>query len=99
MNIEIEWHSDQFNINLASKPGVEAFISIKGCRLVDGNDGQFIGYPATKNTNTNKWWRHVWGSDKFNAAVLEKVLATQPRQNSAPRGRRQAEDDGEDIPF
>jgi DNA-binding cell septation regulator SpoVG len=95
VNIEIEWHGDNFNLNLASKPGAEAFLSVKGCRLVDGNDGQFIGYPSTKNATSGKWWRHVGGSDKFNAAVLEKVLATQPRQ-SAPRGRQ--EDDG-DIPF
>ena len=59
MEIAIEFHGDQFNVNLSSKPGAEAFLSIKGCRLVDGDGGQFIGYPATKNTNTGKWWRHA----------------------------------------
>jgi hypothetical protein len=100
MNIEIEFHNDQFNINLSSKPGAEAFLSIKGCRLVDGDQGQFIGYPATKNANTGKWWRHAWGSDKFNAAVLEKVLASQPRQPARSGGGRQRQDDDmSDVPF
>jgi hypothetical protein len=95
MNIEIEWHQDQFNVNLANKPG-ETFLSIKGCRLVDGADGTFVGYPATKNATTGKWWRHAWGSDKFNAAVLEKAMASRPSSG----GRRPSrDDDGDPIPF
>jgi DNA-binding cell septation regulator SpoVG len=93
MEISIEWHQEQFNINLSSKAGAEAFLSIKGCRLVDGDDGQFIGYPSTKNANSGKWWRHVWGSDKFNAAVLEKVMASMP-----VKGKAMMRPD-EDIPF
>lgn len=96
MDIQIEWHGDQFNINIASQKGGEAFLSIKGCRLADGNDGQFVSYPATKNANTGKWWRHVWGSDKFNAVVLEKVKASKPVGGGAPRGHKVAD---EDIPF
>lgn len=96
MEITITWHGDQFNIDLASKPKAEAFLSIKGCRIVQGNDGSFVGYPATKNANTGKWWRHCWGSDNFNAVVLEKALATQP---AAGGQRRQSASADEDIPF
>jgi hypothetical protein len=99
VHIAITWHSEQFNIDLASKEGAEAFLSVKGCRLVDGADGSFISYPATKNANTGKWWRHVWASDKFNAAVMEKVLASKPQQ-ARGAGRTQRQDDGlGDIPF
>lgn len=96
MNIIITWHGDQFNAELASKEGAEPFLSIKGCRIVDGTKGAFVSWPATKNTNTGKWWSHVWGSDRFNAAVLEKALASRP-SDRAPARRRA--DDGEDIPF
>lgn len=96
MEIGIEWHGDQFNVDLSSKAGADAFLSIKGCRLAEGSDGPFVGWPATKNTNTGKWWKHCWGSDKFNAAVLEKALATKP----AGGQRRRSQDDADgDIPF
>ena len=53
MNIEITWHGDNFNIDLSNK-GKEAFLSIKGCRLVNGQDGPFVSYPAKKNESTGK---------------------------------------------
>ncbi len=93
MHITIEHHGDQFNVNLASKEGADAFLSIKGCRVVSGNDGEFIGYPATKNQNTGKFWKHVWGSDKFNAAVLSAYHASRPQKQQ----RRQRDDD--EAPF
>jgi DNA-binding cell septation regulator SpoVG len=95
MEIGITWHNDQFNIDLSSKAGVEAFLSIKGCRIAQGNDGPFVSYPATKNASTGKWWRHAWGSDGFNAAVLKKAQASQ--QSAPAKQPRMAPD--EDIPF
>lgn len=93
MHISIEFHGDQFNVNLSSKEGAEAFLSIKGCRLVNGSKGEFVSYPATKNQKTGKYWSHVWGSERFNAAVLEKVQASMPQQ------RRQSRDDDDSAPF
>lgn len=93
MHITLEFHNDQFNVNLSSKEGAEAFLSIKGCRVVQGNDGEFLSYPATKNQKTGKYWKHVYGSDKFNAAVLEKYHASRPQQ------RRQSRDDDDSAPF
>lgn len=97
MHIAIEHHNDQFNVNLSSKEGAEAFLSIKGCRIASGREGEFVSYPATKNQSTDKWWRHVWASDKFSHAVLEKYHATKP-QRGAGRAQRGG-DDYEDAPF
>lgn len=96
-NITITWHGDQFNVELSSKPGQEAFLSIKGCRIVDGTKGPFVSYPATKNATTGKWWNHAWGSDAFNAVVLSKAQEAMPKAPS----RRQAApvDDDSSIPF
>jgi hypothetical protein len=94
MEIAVKWFNDQFNVSLLSKPGADPFLDIKGCRLVNGQNGLFVGWPATKNASTGKWWNHVYGSEKFNAAVLEKAQASQP--NAAPRGRQEPD---EDIPF
>jgi hypothetical protein len=95
MEIQITFHGDQFNVELASKPGAEAFLSIKGCRLVNGSNGPFVSWPATKNSNTGKWWQHCWASEKFAAVVLEKAQASQPKQESP----RMSRDGGDDIPF
>jgi hypothetical protein len=96
MDIQIEWHNDQFNVHLASKPEAEPFLTVKGCRLASGSKGAFVSWPATKNQQSGKWWSHVWGSERFNAAVLEKVQASQPSQT---RGRSQRHDEDGDIPF
>lgn len=96
MNIITTWHGDQFNTELASKEGAEPFLSVKGCRIVDGAKGPFVSWPATKNTNTGKWWAHAWASDKFNEAVLAKAQASVPSK-AAPRQVQQTEDS--DIPW
>jgi hypothetical protein len=102
MEVIITWHNDQFNVELASRPGAEAFLSVKGCRIVDGTKGPFVSYPATKNTTTGKWWSHCWGSDAFNAVVLSKAQASMPskapaRRQAAPAGGGGA--DMDEIPF
>ena len=93
--ITVKWFKDQFNVSLSSKEGADEFLSIKGCRIVDGQKGPFVSYPSRKQDD-GKYWNHVWGSDKFNAVVLSKAQAAMPRQES--RGKP-PEDDGGDIPF
>ena len=106
MEITLEWHGDQFNINLHGAPGAEPFLSIKGCRIKEGSKGQFISYPATKNQSTGKWFNHVYGGEKFNAHVM-KLAAQQVKKPSqdgvkARQLTKQGsgfEDMDSDIPF
>lgn len=102
MEIITTWHGEQFNVELASKEGVEAFLSIKGCRIVDGSKGPFVSWPATKNQTTGKWWQHCWASERFAEAVLAKAQASMPAK--APARRQEARQDSgagddSDIPF
>lgn len=106
MKITIKWFGDQFNIGLASAEGRDEFLSIKGCRLKSGERGDFVSWPAQKKDD-GTYWRHVWGSDEFQAAVIREAKKSQPQdakparqkderwQASAPA--RQTEED--DIPF
>ena len=106
MKIGIEHHNDQFNVTLASKEGAPPFLTIKGCRVVDGSKGPFVSWPA-KKMESGKYWNHVYASEAFQAAVLEAVNATRPAkparqkderwQASAPA--RQAAPEEDDIPF
>ena len=87
-----------FNVGIASKEGADPFLEIKGCRLVDGKNGQFVSGPATKNEKTNLYWNHTYFSEKFSAAVLAKVLETMPKKPSGKMPGGTLIDD-DDIPF
>lgn len=90
LHVQTVWKTDdQFNVELCSKEGAEAFLSIRGCRIVSGSKGEFVSFPATKNQSTNKYWNHVWANEKFAAAVLAK--AKESRQSS--RGSRSRDED------
>ena len=85
----------QFNVSLASAEGKEPFLTVKGCRIVDGTKGEFVSWPATKNEKTGKYWNHVWASDAFNAAVLQAAKDAAPK----PANRKPAPVEDDDIPF
>jgi DNA-binding cell septation regulator SpoVG len=84
----------QFNVSLSSGEGKQPFITIKGCRIVDGSNGPFISWPARK-LDTGKYWNHVYASDAFSAAVLAEAQKTQTK--AAPKSRNTEADS--DIPF
>jgi len=102
MDIRIE-HFDgkypSFNVALASAPGKQEFLTIKGCRIVEGSKGAFVSWPATKNEKTGKYWNHVWANDAFADAVLKAAQDAMPK-NPAPSRRDDRRDDGlSDVPF
>jgi DNA-binding cell septation regulator SpoVG len=90
MNISIEHHGDQFNVALTSPGKDEPFITIKGCRVVNGSKGPFVSWPARKQDN-GKYWNHVYASESFAAAVLSAVNKSQATARPAP-SRRPADD-------
>ena len=86
MKISIAHFSGQFpsfNVSLHSAEGTEAFIEIKGCRLVNGSSGEFISWPSRKQEN-GKYWNHIYASENFNAAVLKKVKEGMPPAAHVP---------------
>ena len=88
MDIRTTWFGDQFNIELASAPGKDAFLSVKGCRIVSGRNGDFISPPSTKNEKTGKYWNHAWLSEPFGAVVMEKAMASKPAQDTRTLAER-----------
>ena len=54
MEISIKWFEGKypsFNVAIASQPGRDPFVEIKGCRIVKGKDGEFVAPPSTKGNN------------------------------------------------
>lgn len=96
MNIGIEHHNDQFNVTLTSPGGSEPFLTVKGCRIIQGQNGPFVSWPA-KKMDSGKYWNHVYTSRAFGDAVVaayNKSKASAPPARKAPS--RPADDD---VPF
>ena len=104
MKITVNWIAGdrpQFNVSLSSAPGKEAFLDIKGCRIVDGAKGPFVSWPATKNEKTGKWWNHCYGSEAFNDAVMAEAQLSKPKADTRTHSerRRGEQDDSSEAPF
>lgn len=93
MHIQVKWFDNQFNVELYSKPNGDPFLTIKGCRIVNGNKGEFVSWPATKNQNTGKFWNHAYASEAFAQHVLDEAHKARLTQRQNSRG----DDDG--APF
>lgn len=104
MKITVKWFNDQFNIGLASAEGRDEFLSIKGCRLKSGEKGEFVSWPSQKKDD-GTYWRHVWGSDEFQAAVIREAKKGQPAAKAAKpkdeawKARQPAAVEDESLPF
>lgn len=92
----------QFNVMLHTAKGSEPFLEIKGCRIVNGTNGPFVSWPATKGNN-GKYWNHVYAGEKFAAHVLALAQGGQARRppppRPAPRASSGFEDMADDVPF
>lgn len=100
MEISIKWFDGQypsFNVGVSSKAGNDPFIEVKGCRIVQGKDGEFVSPPSTKGKN-DKYWNHAYFSKDFAAVVLEKAKESQP-QKQAPAKHQASDDFDSDLPF
>jgi DNA-binding cell septation regulator SpoVG len=104
MKIDIEHHDNQFNVALTSPTGNEPFITIKGCRIMQGPTGPFVSWPSRKQEN-GKFWNHVYASRAFGDAVLsaynKSTAEAPPPRRAPPQNTRQqapAHDDS-DVPF
>ena len=95
MEISIEWKEGKypsFNLMLASKEGVDPFITIKGCGIMKGSKGEFVKYPSKKMDNGN-WFNYIYANEKFNAVVLEKAKAAQVTRTPAGKSVQDMESD------
>lgn len=102
MKISIKHFTGQypsFNVSLSTREGMEQFIEIKGCKIMNGSNGEFVSWPSRK-LDGGKYWNHVYASNAFNEAVLKeaKVEAPAPVQ-AAPKAVSAPFDDLQDVPF
>ena len=104
LQVEVE-HKDgkypSFNLILRTGAGKDPFMIVRGCRIVQGQNGEFISYPSRKQDD-GKYWNHVYGSKEFNDIVLS---AAHKAEKAAPAPAKQApagnsvQDMDDDIPW
>lgn len=94
MKIEIQQFEGQFNVALCSKEGVQPFLTIRGCRVVEGRNGRFVSWPARKTEKG--YWNHCVASEPFAAAVLAAYEESAPKPAIKAKA---AEPEDDPIPF
>lgn len=92
MNIGIELRERDFNVTLTTPGGKEPFLTIKGCRIVKGQDGDFVSWPA-KKLDSGKWFNYVYASRPFGEVVLREYTKAQAQQG------RKADVPADDVPW
>lgn len=93
MQINCTWFGDNFNVELSSQQGKEPFLVIKGCRIKDGQKGEFVSWPANPpKEHGGKWWNHVYASEAFAVAVIEAAKKAQPAKDTRTLGERKRPD-------
>lgn len=98
MKITTTWFNDQFNVSLASKPDADPFLTVKGVRIKQGSNGEFVAWPSQKKSD-GTYWKHCFASDAFNEAVLAEAKKTQPKQTLGEQRKFKKDNSDDDIPF
>lgn len=101
MQIEVE-HKDgkypSFNLVLRTGPGKDPFMIVRGCRIVNGANGDFISYPSRKQDD-GKYWNHVYGSKEFNDIVMSVANHAAAAKPKAAAQSKSVVDMSSDIPW
>lgn len=102
MEIRVTWRSEKmFNFELATQDGGDAFLAVKGCKIIDGAKGKFVSGPSWKN-DKGEWVNYTYMGPKFQEALIAKALAAKAPPKAAPKGAQGSgfdDMDSEDIPW
>lgn len=83
-NVFVGKYGTKFNLVLRPEKN-DAQVTIYGCRVVEGLNGDFIGWPSRKDKNGN-YWNHVY-VDIAPEDVAE-ILAEVQAQADTAKGRK-----------
>lgn len=81
-NVFVGKYGTKFNLVLQLENG--AMVTIYGCRVIEGREGDFIGWPCRKDKNGN-YWNHVYVN--IGPADVEDILSEVQAQAQAGTAR------------
>lgn len=82
-NVFVGKYGTKFNLVLQLENG--ALVTIYGCRVVEGREGDFIGWPSYKDKN-GEYWNHVYVN--IDPEDVESILAEVQSQASVAKGSK-----------
>jgi|GEM_PF-1855240 len=104
MEIRTIWQTKskwpQFNLELSSTVGGDAFLVVKSCQIANGKNGPFVSGPSIKKQD-GAYFNLTFMSTGFQEAVLKKAQESQPAPvpSQQPTGGGGFSDMDSDIPF
>lgn len=101
MEVKVEWKEGKypsFNVMISSQAGKDPFITIRGCKIIQGQKGEFVSYPARKQDD-GKYFNYIYCSDVFNRIVLEKAHQAKPVESKPSKSGSGFDDMDSDVPF
>jgi DNA-binding cell septation regulator SpoVG len=101
LEVKIEWKDGKypsFNVMLLTGPDKDPFMTIRGCKIIQGQKGEFVSYPARKQED-GKYFNYVYCADVFNRIVLEKANAAKPAESKPSKSGSGFDDMDSDVPF
>lgn len=83
-NVFVGKYGIKFDLVLQLENG--ALVTIYGCRVVEGRNGDFIGWPSHKDKDGN-YWNHVY-VDIEPADVEDIIAEVRAQADTAKNGKR-----------
>lgn len=103
VEVKIEPSKSGKTFGIALTKGDKVLLAIKGCKLANGQNGQFVSGPSAK-MDDGTWFNYLFMDKQFSdyvTGLAVKAMESQAPQQ-APQQQRQKpsfEDIGDDIPF
>lgn len=101
MQIKIE-HSASgktFGVAFYLKDGDKPNFVIKGCRIANGKDGDFVSGPSTK-MDDGKWLNYAYFDQNLSEYILKEYQKDAPKKQEKPQQQGgNFNDFDDDIPF
>lgn len=99
ISVKIEPSTSGKTFGLALTKGDKVLMVVKGCKLVSGQNGQFVSGPSTK-MDDGKWFNYLFMDKQFGDYVSKLAIEAMPAQTAQQAApQRQAVADTSDVPF
>ena len=94
MKIEPSQSGKTFGVALVKDDKV--LLVVKGCKLANGSNGQFVSGPSAKMDN-GEWFRYLYMDKQFGDYVTKLAIEAMPKEPQ--QSRQAAPPSHEDVPF
>ena len=96
VSVKIEPSKSGKTFGVALVKDDKVLLVVKGCKLANGSNGQFVSGPSAKMDN-GEWFRYLYMDKQFGDYVTKLAIEAMP--NEPQQSKPKAADLESDIPF